>query len=485
MTEAPSIRGKGVPLGTLTPEINFACESAVWREINERLRREAPNEACVFALSRPSHGHRRTTVIVRDLLWPLEGEVVATPYSLEISPDYITRALDAAIDAGDMAGVVMIHTHPDTKYGKGRAFFSARDDWYEDRLFPTITLGRPQAISGSIVLGSDATDVDARIWWNNGAGTCAQLAHVIRVVGPEITFFETRNSEWKDHPDPEVMDRSTRLWGREGRRRLQNLRIGIVGAGGTGSIALYSLATTGVGKIQCWDKDVIKKENLHRMLGATETMLGQNKALALTEAAKLVATAEPSEIKGIPIWGTSEEGLRGLKDCDIVLCCVDRLAPRVPLNDFAYAHLVPVIDMASWIHQTKGVVDAIMTHAHVWSPGIPCAWCRQTLTSMGLMREAQGDQANIEHRVPYGLPLEQTDGVEPSVLALNLAGVGLALLQFLQVALKITNRTPRDLKLFLPEWELDESDLNSAADCSTEQQTGFGDAAKIVPVQGA
>lgn len=482
MIEIAANPAKPLPFKKLADEINVACESAVWRELNERLRRDAPNEACVFALSRPSRGFRRTTIIVRELIWPLKGEVAATPQSLEISAEYITRVMDAAIDAGDMVGVVMVHTHPDTKHGKGRAFFSPRDDWYEQRLFPTITLDRAQAISGSIVLGSDHSDVDARIWWEDADGTHVQLAQAIRIVGPEITFLETRHSGWKDHPDPAVMDRSTRLWGTEGRRRLQNLRVGFVGVGGTGSIALFSLATTGVGKMKCWDKDIIKKENLHRTMSATKAMLGQNKAKALAEVARLVATAEPFEIEAFPIWGTSEEGLRGLKDCDIALCCVDKFAPRVPLNDLAYAHLIPIVDIASWIHATKGIVDAIMTHAHPWTPGIPCAWCRQTLTPMRLMREAQGDQVNADNRIPYGLPIEQTDGVEPSVLPLNLTGVGLALLEVLQVAIKITNRTPHDLKLLLPEWELDESDLGSAIDCPTEQQTALGDAAKIVPV---
>src|SRR5438067_461706 len=73
-------------------------------------------------------------------------------------------------------------------------------------------------------------------------------AHAVRVVGPELEILETPNSLWKDHPDPAVMDRSTRLWGVQGRRILQNLRVGVAGAGGTGSIVIPSLATTGVGK---------------------------------------------------------------------------------------------------------------------------------------------------------------------------------------------------------------------------------------------
>jgi hypothetical protein len=105
-----------------------------------------------------------------------------------------------------------------------------------------------------------------------------------------------------------------------------------------------------------------------------------------------------------------------------------------------------------------------------------------TLSSYRLMREAQGTQRGIEDPIPYGLTPVQTDGVEPSVLALNLAGVGLALLEFMQVVMRITSRTPRDLKLFLPEWELDESDLDTVADCRTELNTARGDSVHISPV---
>ena len=101
------------------------------------------------------------------------------------------------------------------------------------------------------------------------------------------------------------------------------------------------------------------------------------------------------------------------------------------------------------------------------------------------MREAQGDQRGIEDRVAYGLTPEQTDGVEPSVLPLNMAGAAIALLEFMQIAMAITARTPNDLKLILPEWELDECDLTSMAGCATEQAVSRGDSAQIAPVGDA
>lgn len=138
--------------------------------------------------------------------------------------------------------------------------------------------------------------------------------------------------------------------------------------------------------------------------------------------------------------------------------------------------------MASWVHADNKQIDALMTHAHVWSPGIPCAWCRETLTSYVLTREAQGVQQAIEKRIPYGLPLEETDGMEPSVLPLNMLGVSLALMEFMQLALKITTRTPNDLKFFLPEWELDESDRPVRDACDCVIACGLGDTMPLIPV---
>ena len=473
-----------LPLGKRAGRANVACPRQIWDAINAQLKAQAPNEACSFALTWPSVGKERVTAIIGQPIWPLAGDVQATPYKLEIAADYISRALDAAIDAGPHCGLALIHTHPDTRFGRGIGQFSDRDDWYEDRLFPTFTMGRSLSLCASVVLGSAAADVDARIWWDDGGKAKVQPAELVRVVGPELTLLETPYSTWADHPDPDVMDRSTRLWGREGRRRLQNLRIAVIGAGGTGSIALMSLATMGAGDLSSWDKDVLKKQNLHRMLGAIKAKLGAYKPDALGIVLEMVATASPFSFHAYPLWGTSKEALEALKDCDLIFSCVDKLAARVPLNDLAYAHLIPVIDVGSSIHVDDDKrVDSVMTHAHVLSPGIPCAWCKQTITSYKLMREAQGAQRGIENRAPYGLTAEQTDGVEPSVLALNMLGVSLGLMEFIQVALGVSDRTPRDLKFMLPQWELDESDLTTQHRCATEANSGRGDSVHITPYE--
>src|SRR5215469_1930099 len=472
-----------LPAAELSQEVHIAIGANTWRELQATLWAKGPHEACCFLLTRPSRGMVRTTVLLREVLWPEPGEVIATPRRLEISANYLSRAMDAAIDAGPMVGLCLVHTHPKSEeFGEGAGLFSSRDDWYEQRLFPTVTLSREGAISASVVIGSRG-DVDARVWWRDNNRAAAQPVHGMRIVGPELRILETPASPWRDHPDPAVMDRPTRLWGEEGRRRLQNIRIGVAGAGGTGSLTILALATMGTGHLLVWDKDVARKENRHRTAGMTVDCVGHPKVIAMRAMAQSFATAEPFTIDVIEDWATTSEGLTRLKDCDLVFCCVDKLSARAPLNDLAYAHLIPTIDMASWMHPDRNLqIDALMTHAHVWSPGIPCAWCRETLTSYNLTREAQGVQQGIEKRIPYGLTLDQTDGVEPSVLPLNMLGVSLGLMEFMQIALRITTRTPRDLKFFLPEWELDESDRPVRNGCDCVLMAGRGDTWAISPV---
>jgi hypothetical protein len=461
-------------------EIHIACQSAVWDEINRRLSSSSPNETSVFVASRPSRGVRRMTVLLNEPIWPRPGEIHATPQALEISSDYITRALDAVIDLGAEVGLALIHTHTASPFSDGRADFSLRDDWYEDRLFPTILNSQRQSICASIVIGHDEDDVDGRVWFQADA-LRRSPAHLLRIVGQTIRFVELRASPWSDHAEPEIMDRSTRIWGAAGRRVLQNIRVGVVGLGGTGSIAFLSLVTMGTGNVYAWDKDVLGKENRHRVLGMKKSDVGVAKVAVLKSLAADVATADPFSLETFADWATSSTGMKQMKDCDVVFCCVDRLAARVPINEFAYAHLIPVVDMSSWIHSNNGIVDAIMTHAHVLAPGLPCCWCNGILTSRALMLEAQGNQAGAERRAAYGLTLKDTDGVEPSVLPLNLSGVGLALLQFMQVALRICSRTPSDLRLILPEWELDESDLEIRQDCDCVHNCARGDTLTILP----
>jgi len=286
-----------LPFGKLSSELHLACEVKRWKELEKQLRAFAPNEACTFVLTRPSRGIRRTTVLLKEGIWPIAGDVRTTPCSLELSANYISRALDVMIDAGSGVGLALIHTHPPKPEGVAVAEFSMRDDWYDMRLIPTLLSARDNALFASVVIGANEKEVDARIWWSQNKKVKVQSAEILRLIGPEIHFIELKSSRWTDHPDPTLMDRSTRIWGKEGLRILQNIRVGVIGLGGTGSITFLSLATMGVGKLHAWEKDSVGKENLHRLLCVTKNDIGRTKGKVFTRLAYQTATADPFELE--------------------------------------------------------------------------------------------------------------------------------------------------------------------------------------------
>lgn len=478
--EEETRRPRWVP-GTIAHEAHVACPADLWASLNSRLWTDAPNEACTFLITRPSRGKRRTTVLLSHPVWPESGDVEASPESLEISSNYISRAIDAAIDAGPLTGLALVHTHPDGPLTRGIGRFSWRDDWYDHRLFATAMLARRSGLGASIVLARNSAELHARIFWWDNSKLSSQDAQVLRVVGPRLSMFETPASGWRDHPDPAVFDRSVRVFGRQGQRLLQNVRVGVVGLGGTGSVCLAALSTMGIGGIRCWDGDLVEKTNRPRLLGSANEDIGRPKTEALGERAQRFATADPSDVSWRTAWGTSHDSLREILDCDVIFSCLDSLAGRVPLNDTAYAHLVPVIDMGSRVYLAGERITDVLCRAQVLTPGLPCLWCSGLLSSERLTREAQGVQAVIERRIPYGIPLTLTDGVEPSVLPLNMTSASLALMSFTQLCFHLAARTPQELRVRLPQWELDENELPSRPGCSCRTDIALGDELEIRP----
>ena len=68
--------------------------------------------------------------------------------------------------------------------------------------------------------------------------------------------------------------------GGSGQIKISNTKITMIGAGGLGSVALYYLVASGVGKIKIVDEDVVSLSNLQRQILFKDSDLGEKKVLA-------------------------------------------------------------------------------------------------------------------------------------------------------------------------------------------------------------
>ena len=83
-------------------------------------------------------------------------------------------------------------------------------------------------------------------------------------------------------------ERTELLIGKDALDKLKNSRVAVFGAGGVGGYIIEALVRSGVGTIDIIDKDTVSVSNINRQIIATEQTVGQYKAEAAAERAKLI-----------------------------------------------------------------------------------------------------------------------------------------------------------------------------------------------------
>lgn len=81
-------------------------------------------------------------------------------------------------------------------------------------------------------------------------------------------------------------DRTVKITGESGLKKLRDASVLIVGIGGVGSFAAEAIARAGAGTMTLMDGDRVQRSNLNRQLVALNSTLGRNKAEVMAERIK-------------------------------------------------------------------------------------------------------------------------------------------------------------------------------------------------------
>jgi len=174
----------------------------------------------------------------------------------------------------------------------------------------------------------------------------------------------------------EIYDRQIRVFGKEGQQALQKLTVGVVGAGGIGSMVLVLIVWLGVERIIIIDPDVIELTNLNRLAGATPQD-ALKKIPKVRVLARYAVKINP-KIKVVPVQKSilDKKAQRYLKVCDVIFGCTDNQSSRWVLNKFSVEHLKPYFDTGTGIE-----ADSLQNIKHaggqvrVVIPGMGCLNC--------------------------------------------------------------------------------------------------------------
>lgn len=289
----------------------------------------------------------------------------SSPAHITADTDTLRRLLQVAAEHN--LTIAMVHSHR-----PGPAIFSPQDDADEPKL---IELAQHRNGSDtelmSMILAENGA-VTARIWRS------PEHFHTLAVlgVGERITPL----SGFTDIDiESNVYARQLLALGPAFQRTLAALRIGIVGAGATGSATAILLARLGAMHLVIVDGDIVEESNLNRLHGATPDDALSECSKTETLSRHLKSFRPDLTVAPFDCLVSDPKCRAALTECDVVFGCTDDHDGRLWLNRLAYFYLIPVVDMGIGIDFEPGDPPRILDAAGrvtVVAPGHPCLLCR-------------------------------------------------------------------------------------------------------------
>jgi hypothetical protein len=386
-----------------------------------RLRREllarSPNEAATLAFAAAVGDGESRRFLIRGWLPQSELEYAAqTEQEAELTPATVAKAMKRARLEG--LSLVLVHTHPRSTDPQ----FSVVDRMGEERLLPTLFQrldDRPQA---SLVIGS--TGFDARLH-SRGESRAAETLDEIGANVRRWRSASTMHTVLDAHADAaeEVWSRSVLALGSAGQEVLRELRVGIVGVGGTGSLVAEQLAYLGIRSFLLLDPDTVEASNTNRVIGSAGNIgvPKVNVAGAVVRSVRNDATIDA--VRGV-VHRASDA--RALLSTNFIFCCTDSHGSRAVLNQMAYQYVIPTIDLGLRVDSANDRLDRVTGRVQMLAPGLACLLCQNLLDSEEVRRDLLSDEERA--RDPYIVGSHQP---QPAVITFNGVVASLATTMFL------------------------------------------------------
>jgi len=324
----------------------------------------------------PWTGTVEERALVREVIEvPADAFLERTPTSLSWSTTPLFSLAKKAMPR-DYA-ICVAHSHP-----RDALFFSERDDIADKESFE-IVFGRMETERPHFAMVMDQSgEFLVRAY---DPAIEPHPAELVRIIGDRL---QIRYPDRDSVSTPAEFDRQARAFGRRTTADLAQLRIAIVGCGGTGSAVASLLARSGVSRFLLIDPDRVDITNLNRLHFSTrsDAIAGRHKVDVVAEAIAQIGLAR--SVVRIRQHVDSTECRDPLRACDVIFGCTDDHLGRNFLNRLAYFYMIPVIDMGVLIGPNeKGGYDSFDGRVTVIQPGYTCQVCRQLISPQRMLEE--------------------------------------------------------------------------------------------------
>lgn len=450
-----------------------AFPTQVWAEAREHLL-GAPWERFGFFLAgaeRTPDGYRFG---IRKFIPITDDEVEPDPFAERVVKlDAILRVVNQAKREG--LAIVEAHTHP----GAGRAVRFSNVDREGLEEFSGYALkalgGRPY---GALVLGKESLD---GVYFE----TPGHSKPITRVTAGGLPVRIRVSDAVRPRGQPEVLPdrhhRQVAFLGAEGQRRLGELHVAVVGAGGLGSHLIQQLAYLGARSFIVIDADLVDETSLNRLIGAVASDIGRPKVDVARDLVNRIAAPGQATVLALPRDVRHPESIAAVAGADIVFGCLDNDGGRLVLNELSRALVLPYFDLSSGISAPEGHIEEAGGRLAVVLPEGPCLFCMAEIDA----KEARyflstKDEQMRDRRQGY---VEGWDVPAPSVVSLNGVVASFAVSEFLFFATGLGAPPPLTY-YYLREQGADGPRLarrhvERRASCYTCSLTGKGNTANV------
>ena len=351
--------------------------------LQDHIYRAGGHEHVVFGLVSHSVRGESTLLHVRELI-PLEKSdyVPSAAHGAVWRGSAMFPVMGAAMEKG--LGIVIFHAHDHM----GLPGLSRDDLQSANKLVPMLQKRVPNRPHGTIVVSR--THASGLIW-PPGAHR-PKLLTKVRWFGSSIVDFGCRREVSSLDTSPEYA-RQNLVVTPEGQARLRSARIAVVGAGGGGSHVIQQLAYLGVGEIVVIDPDVYEGSNRHRLIAGLRSDLGKPKVDIFHQLVSKIGLG--GRVRRIRAAIPDQDAVEGVRDCDVIVGCVDTLFARSDIQELASRYLIPYIDIGATIREVPDALAsdpriAVAGNVVTFIPGNFCLWCCGLLSRDKIEAEQNG-----------------------------------------------------------------------------------------------
>lgn len=353
-------------------------------------------------------------------------EIMTIPYDVcfERKPDRVSWPTDVINPFLERAAksnlaIVKIHCHP----GYFEAF-SDIDNFSDNELFRSIhawlEFEDPHA---SCIMLPDGR-IFGRFFTQN---MTIETIHQVSVAGSDIF-------DWRYGPEQpyskKLQERNLQAFGKKTIQMLSNMKIGVVGCSGTGSIVIEQLKRYGVGHLVLVDPDYVDFLNLNRILCSSQDDAEHRRFKTLVMEKAIRQVGFNTKVTRYDNYISSVEIVKELADCDILFSCVDGAEGRHILNLISSFYNIVLIDMGVKLEaEDGGGIKFIHGCVHFIQPGGSSLLSRSQYNVETVRSEAIRRANNEEVKRNQYLAAVQESS--PAVISINMQVASTAVNEFL------------------------------------------------------